>query len=157
MFRQLSINVPVDLAAKRGKKCVVHTPTTGMPLALRMRRFTFSRVAQDDGSRSVLHQDKQFCHCSLGKAAPDFAFIIIWKRSSTVFFSLERLVMIAKVFNGPRKMMKKKAIRHRRKGSTKSFEPPNPISEIEGRAGRANAVEDVSSNKRTRWAGFVNY
>ena len=119
-----------------------------MLLALRMRGGTssqFIRVAQDDGSRSVLHQDKQFCHCSLGKAAPDFAFIILWKRSSTVFFSLERLVkmvMIAKAVNGLRKMMKKKAIRHRRKGSTESFEPRNPIteSEIEG---RTNAVEEV--------------
>ena len=67
------------------------------------------------------------------------------------------MVMIAKAVNGLRKMMKKKAIRHRRKGSTESFEPPNPITEIEGRAGRANAVEEVSRNKRTRWAEFVNF
>ena len=59
------------------------------------------------------------------------------------------MVMIAKAFNGLRKMLKKKVLRRRRKGSTQTFEPRNSISEAEIE-GEANAVEEVSS-KLTKW------
>ena len=55
------------------------------------------------------------------------------------------MVMIAKAFNGLRKMLKTKALRSRRKGSTESFEPRNPITEAEIE-GRPNTVEEVSNN-----------
>ena len=60
--------------------------------------------------------------------------------------------MIAKAFNGLRKMLKKKVLRRRCKGSTQTFEPRNTISEAEIE-GEANAVEEVS-NKLTRWVEF---
>ena len=62
------------------------------------------------------------------------------------------MVMIAKAFNGLRKMLKKKVLRRRRKGSTQTFEPRNSISEAEIE-GEANAVEEVSS-KLTKWVKY---
>ena len=53
--------------------------------------------------------------------------------------------MIAKAFNGLRKMLKTKALRSRRKDSTESFEPQNPITEAEIE-GRPHIVEEVSNN-----------
>ena len=77
--------------------------------------------------RSVLHQDKQFCHCSLGKAAPDFAFIILWKRSSTVFFSLERLAKMVKLWS-PRQSMVYARWWKRKQFDTAVKVPRNPLS-----------------------------